>query len=366
MEIKLTPITIRELTDGYFDHAENGVGGFGGKLDIRPPFQREFVYNETQRAAVIESVMNGFPLNVMYWANRGNDSFEVIDGQQRTLSLCQFVNGDFSVGDPLSGAPLYFHNLREDAKKKFLDYELTIYVCTGTDSEKLAWFRVINIAGEKLTEQELRNAVYAGTWVSDAKRYFSKTGCVAYKIAKDYVSGSPIRQDFLETAIDWISGGEIENYMGRHQHEPNANGLWLHFQSVIAWANATFPRTRKEMKNVGWGKLFSVFGKGNLDSAALETRVKKLMEDSDVQKKSGIYAYVLDGDERHLNIRAFDENTKREVYEKQNGICPICKKTFAIEKMEADHITPWSQGGRTVAANCQMLCRECNRRKSDR
>ena len=175
-----------------------------------------------------------------------------------------------------------------------------------------------------------------------------------------------MRQDYLETALDWISDGGGEGYLATHQHDPNANELWLHFQNVVNWVRATFPKHRKEMKGVDWGTLWRRHHERQLDVAALEQKVKRLMADSDVQKKKGIYAYVLDGDERHLNLRAFDDNTKREVYERQKGICPHCKKHFAIEEMEADHIMPWSQGGRTITENCQMLCRACNRRKSDK
>lgn len=360
MEIKLHKITVRDLTNGYADNAEQGVKAYGGKLDVRPPYQREFVYGDKQRAAVIDTLTQGFPLNVMYWATRDDGTFEIIDGQQRTISICQYVNGDFAY------LFKYFHNLQEDEKEQILNYELQVYICSGTDSEKLKWFETINIAGEKLTEQELRNAVYAGSWVSDAKRYFSKTNCAAYGLASKYVNGSPIRQDYLETAIRWISKGNIEVYMGNHQHDPNAVALWNHFSSVINWVKALFPKYRKEMKGVDWGTLYEKYHEKALDAAALETEVTKLMMDSDVQKKSGIYAYVLDGDEHHLGIRAFDDNTKREVYERQQGICKICGKHFDIEQMEADHITPWKEGGRTIAENCQMLCRECNRRKSDK
>ncbi|MBP5480334.1 MAG: DUF262 domain-containing protein [Paludibacteraceae bacterium] len=360
MEIKLHKITVRDLTNGYADNAEQGVKAFGGKLDVRPPYQREFVYGDKQRAAVIDTLTQGFPLNVMYWATRDDGTFEIIDGQQRTISICQYVNGDFAY------LFKYFHNLQEDEKEQILNYELQVYICSGTDSEKLKWFETINIAGEKLTEQELRNAVYAGSWVSDAKRYFSKSNCAAYGLASKYVSGSPIRQDYLETAIRWISKGNIEVYMGNHQHDPNAVALWNHFSSVINWVKALFPKYRKEMKGVDWGTLYEKFKEQSLDATALEEKVTKLMMDSDVQKKSGIYAYVLDGDEHHLGIRAFDDNTKREVYERQQGICKICGKHFDIEQMEADHITPWKEGGRTIAENCQMLCRECNRRKSDK
>jgi hypothetical protein len=357
MEIKLQKITVRELTAGYQDNEENGVVAYGGKLDVRPPYQREFIYKEKQRNAVIETLTQGFPLNVMYWAVRSDGTFEIIDGQQRTISICQYVNGDFAFNFK------YFNNLKKDEKDQILDYELNIYICSGTDSEKLKWFKTINIAGEKLTEQELRNAVYSGSWVADAKRYFSKSNCAAYGLASKYINGSPIRQDYLETAIDWISKGNIEVYMGNHQHDPTAIELWNYFSGVINWVKATFSKYRKEMKGVAWGPLYDKFGKSPLNPKELEEKVSKLMMDSDVQKKSGIYAYVLDGDERHLGIRLFDENTKREIYEKQQGVCPLCKKHFDIEQMEADHITPWKEGGRTVAENCQMLCRECNRRK---
>lgn len=365
MNISLKEITVRELTNGYSDNEEGGVRGYSGRLDIRPPYQREFVYGEKQRNAVIDTVMKGFPLNVMYWATREDGTFEVIDGQQRTISLCQYVSGDFSFDFRA------FHNLQNDEQDQILDYKLMVYVCTGTDSEKLQWFRTINIAGEKLTDQELRNAVYSGSWLSDAKRYFSKSGCAAYGLAGRYLSGSPIRQDYLETAIRWISHGNIEVYMSKHQHDPNANELWLYFQRVIEWVKVTFPKYRKEMKTVAWGDLFNKYSGKTFDTAVLEGEVSRLMMDSDVKKKSGIYSYIFDGDERHLDIRAFDDNTKREVYERQGGHCanPDCPRrdeVLDIGEMEADHITPWKEGGRTVAENCQMLCRDCNRRKGAR
>lgn len=358
MKIELHEITIRELTNGYQDNAENGVVAYGGKLDVRPPYQREFVYKDKQRDAVITTVNQQFPLNVMYWADKGDGTYEVIDGQQRTLSICQYVNGDFSYDFK------YFHSLPLDEQESFLNYKLMVYICSGSDSEKLGWFRTINIAGEKLTEQELRNAVYCGSWVTDAKRHFSKTGCVAYRIASNYLNGTCIRQEYLETAIEWISKGRIEEYMSKHQHDPNANELWMHFNSVISWVKLTFVKYRREMKGIDWGELYDQFHDKMFDTVALEEEVSKLMKDSDVENKKGIYSYVLDRKEKHLNIRGFDENTRREIYEKQEGICPHCGKHFDIEFMEADHITPWSQGGRTVAENCQMLCKECNRRKS--
>jgi hypothetical protein len=358
MKIELKEITVRELTKGYEDNDESGVFAFAGKLDIRPPYQREFIYKDKQRDAVINTVSKDFPLNVMYWAVRENGNFEVIDGQQRTISICQYVEGDFAFNNR------YFHNLQSDEQEQLLNYKLMVYLCSGADSEKLEWFRTINIAGEKLTEQELRNAVYSGSWVTDAKRYFSKNGCAVYNIGGDYLTGSAIRQEYLETTIKWISNDDIEGYMATNQHKPNANPLWLYFQSVIAWVQSAFPNYRNEMKGVAWGSLYNSFKDKEFDAKALEVEVAKLMEDEDVTNKKGIYSYVLDHKERSLNIRAFSPNQKREAYERQKGICPVCKDKFDIEKMEGDHITPWHEGGKTSAVNCQMLCKEDNRRKS--
>lgn len=358
MNIELKEISIRELTDEYEDNEEGGVIGYRGRLDIRPPYQREFVYKDKQRNAVINTVTKEFPLNVLYWAVREDGDFEVIDGQQRTISICQFVEGDFAFENR------YFHNLQKDEQEQILDYKLMVYLCSGTDSEKLEWFRTINIAGEKLTNQELRNAVYSGSWVSNAKRYFSKNGCAAYGMGGDYLKGTAIRQDYLETTIKWISEGEIEDYMAKNQHEPNANELWLYFQSVINWVKAVFPKYRKEMKGIDWGFLYNQFKGKKYDSAKLEKEVAQLMKDEDVTKKKGIYWFVLTRKEKHLNIRAFSPNQKREAYERQKGICPVCKEHFKIEEMEGDHITPWHEGGKTSAENCQMLCKEDNRRKS--
>lgn len=365
----LKDLTVRDLAKGYQDNDEAGVVGYSGKLDIRPPYQREFIYKDKQRAAVIDTIKEGFPLNVMYWSVRDDGDYEVIDGQQRTISVCQYVEGDFAFED------LYFHNLQEDEKEEILNYPLMVYLCSGTDSEKLKWFETINIAGERLTDQELRNAVYSGPWVTDAKKYFSKTNCPAYGLGSDYMTGTPIRQDYLETVIKWISEGDIKGYMGKQQNKPNANELWLYFQSVINWVKASFPQHRKEMKSVQWGELYNKFKDEELDPAKLEKRVAELMADDDVTKKRGIYSYVLDGNERHLSIRQFTDNQKREAYERQKGLCANkthCltpgnsdgKKVFQIGEMEADHIKPWSKNGRTQSDNCQMLCLPCNRQKS--
>lgn len=357
MKIQLKEIPIRDVAQGFVNNDEEGVIGYGGKLNIRPKYQREFIYKDAQRDAVIDTVRKDFPLNVMYWAVNGDGTYEVLDGQQRTISACQYVAGDFSV------AYQYFHNLTPEEQEQILDYKLMVYLCEGDDREKLEWFKTINIAGEKLTAQELRNAIYTGPWLTDAKRYFSRSNGAAYNLAKEYVSGSPIRQDYLETAIKWLSDGSIEQYMAQHQHDQNANELWMYFQNVINWVQLTFPHYRKEMKGIDWGKLYNRFKDESFDTDALEAEVVRLMMDEDVTKKSGIYEYMLTREEKYLSIRAFTENMKREAFERQNGVCPDCGKHYELHEMEADHITPWVEGGRTTAGNCQMLCKMDNRRK---
>ena len=358
MNIEFKEITVRELAEDYEDNAEDGVIGFGGKLDIRPPYQREFIYKDKQRDAVINTLRKNFPLNVMYWSVRQDGNFEVIDGQQRTISVCQYVHGDFSYQGR------YFHNLQDDEQEQILHYKLMVYLCSGTNSERLDWFRTINIAGEKLTDQELRNAVYAGSWVSDVKRYFSKNGCAAFQIGRDYLNGSAIRQEYLETAIKWINEGNIESYMAKHQHDQNANALWIYFQSVITWVKTTFIKKRKFMKGVDWGSLYNQYKDERYDTKKIEEETAQLILDDDVTKKSGIYPYILTRDEKYLSIRAFFDSIRQKVYEKQKGNCIICGNHFEIYQMEADHITPWHEGGKTIEENCQMLCQDDNRRKS--
>ena len=357
MKINLKEITVKELTKDYEENVDGGVIGYGGKLNVRPQYQREFIYKDEQRDSVINTVTKNFPLNVMYWAVHKDGNYEVIDGQQRTISICRFVKGDFSFHKR------GFINLQNDEQKQILDYKLMVYLCSGTDSEKLEWFKTINIAGEKLTNQELRNAVYSGSWITDAKRYFSKNGCVAHKIGSKYLSGNAIRQEYLETVIKWINNHSIEKYMAQHQHDKEAKELWLYFQNVITWVKKIFPNYRKEMKGVSWGTLYNELKNKKLNPNNLEEKVSQLMRDDDVGNRSGIYSFVLTGQEKYLNIRQFTDNQKGVVYEKQKGICPMCKEHFGVKEMEADHITPWHEGGKTILENCQMLCKEDNRRK---
>lgn len=363
MNIELKALTIGDVVAGYSDSAEEGVKGYGGRLDIRPAYQREFIYKGKQRDEVIRTIRKGFPLNVMYWIKTGKDSYEVLDGQQRTISFCQYVNGDFSINYQ------YFDNLTKKEQEEILNYPLMVYVCEGSDREKLDWFQVVNIAGERLYDQEIRNAVYTGEWLNDAKQHFSKTGCAAYGLGKDYIKGSPIRQDYLETVLKWIADRDdirIEDYMAIHQHDSNCSEIWVYFQNVINWIRVIFPEYKKEMKGVDWGRLYNSYHNQSFDPVILKEKVEELLEDEDVTKKSGIFEYLLSGDERALNIRAFSAKMKREAYQRQNGVCTICHKHFNFNEMEADHITPWSNGGRTISENCQVLCKSCNRRKGNK
>lgn len=359
---KVKSIPIKEIVEGYADNEEEGIVGFNGKLNIRPKYQREFIYKGKREVAVIETVMKGLPLGLLHWSVNEDGTYEILDGQQRILSICRYVAGIFSIN--ISSSPTYFQNLHEDTKEHLLNYEMLVYEFKGNETEKRGWFETINTGGLVLADQELRNATYTGTWLEDAKRHFSKTGCAAYGMAKEYMTGSPIRQDYLETAIGWISGGHIEEYMAKNQHKPNANELWLYFQKVIDWVKVVFPKYRKEMKGVSFGVLYNEFKDNEFDIATLETEITKLMQDDDVTNKRGIYEYVLTRKEKCLSIRAFTPNHKREAYERQNGICPQCDKHFKIEEMEGDHIKPWHEGGKTIGTNCQMLCRYCNRTKS--
>ena len=372
MDIEPKKITVRELVKDYKDDGEGGVTGYGGRLDIRPPYQREFVYKSKQRNAVVDTISKGYPLNVMYWAVRPDGRYEIIDGQQRTISIAQYIEGDFSVKGLFNwGDERAFHSLQEDEKEEILKYQLHVYLCTGSDSDRLKWFERINIAGEKLTQQEIRNAVFYAPWLERAKRIFSRNGCPASHVGKRYIKGSYIRQEYLERAIQWINQGDVVGYMNRKEateNAPNAEELWEHFKSVIDWAKNTFSVYRKEMQGVPWGKLYREFKDAPLDPHEIEEKVAELMKLEAVTSKKGIYPFVLTGDEKHLNARAFKPETKREAYERQKGICPECedKETFEIEKMEADHIKPWVEGGLTIPSNCHMICVPCHVRKTKR
>ena len=378
MEIKLYEITVRDVFDGYENNELTGqVVAFGGRLNVRPAYQREFVYDDKKKKAVLNSILHSFPLNVMYWSDNGDGTYEMLDGQQRTISICEWLDNNYSIfanhASPLT--PYYAHT-SDEITNNVLDYKLMIYICKGSNTEKLDWFKIINIAGERLTDQELRNAIYTGEWLSDAKRYFSKNQCIAYKIGERYMNGTPIRQDYLQSVLLWISSAEgktIEEYMAEHQHDTHATPLKQYYKNVIDWVELTFPIYRARlMRGIEWGLLYNEYGKNIYDPNVLEEEIKKLLQDDDVTKQKGVYEYLLSGKtkEKALSIRQFTENERRILYERQGGICPMCKsegkkKHFEIEEMHADHILPWSRGGHTTLDNGQMLCRDHNLSKSN-
>ena len=375
MEITLKKIKIREVSKDYKETSDGKVVGYGGKLNIRPAFQREFIYNEKQRNEVIKTVKKNFPLNIMYWVKNSDESYEMLDGQQRTIAICRYISGDFTLDEKIGEIAdrRTFDNLSEEEKNKILDYELSIYICEGDDKEKLDWFEVINIAGVELTHQELRNAIYSCEWTTDAKKYFSKNDCPAQKKYGKFLSGQRNRQDFLETALKWIcrlkNFSDVADYMNiqKSNNIKTAEELWNYFEKVFEWVEKIFPKYRNEMKGLQWGILYNKYGKNDYSDKNFEPKISELMKDFDVTKKSGIYEYLLDGEknEKYLSIRQFDERTKATIYEQQGGKCAICGKSFEIGEMHADHKKAWSKGGKTVSENCQMLCSDCNLRKSN-
>lgn len=408
MKIELTQIKLRDLFDGYVNSDEDGVVGYHGRLDIRPKYQREFIYGEKEQIAVIDTVKKGFPLNTIYWAvardengekildDNGEETYELMDGQQRTISICEFLANHLVVNFQK------FFNIQKstpDIAEKILDYELQVYICDGSVSDKLAWFKTINIAGKPLTEQELLNAQYVGEWLTRAKEYFSKTNCNAAELmvirgkkASEYMNGSPIRQDYLSTVLQWIAdyqglvprSSEGDTYMANHQGDNTATEIKNYYVMVMEWVGYHFTKYRKEMKGLPWGYWFNKYQRGECAGqiimqtpAEIENKILELIADDEVGSVKGIYEYIIDGAEKHLSLRAFDDKTKRKIYEKQNHRCPYCdikkdghtyptnKQEYEFKEMEGDHIVPWSQGGKTEESNCQMLCKWHNGHKSD-
>ena len=366
-------IKIRDLVKNYTDDGDGGVYAFDDKLVCRPEYQREFVYPPKDRDEVLVTVREGAPLGLFYWNKRDDGRYEILDGQQRTLSICQYVNKEFPL--KINGNDRFFHNLTEEEKNQILDYAIDVRICDGTDTERMEWFMRINKAGKTLTEQELLNSVYVGPWLADAKNFFSKRNCVALKLSDGYLKGNPIRQEILETALSWIADrDELENgaaYMAKHQHDLDANEIWIYFQTVINWAKMLFPTVRKGVTDCQeCGILYNKYHKKTYNSNTLETEVKELLLNDDVTKKLGVIPYLLSErtphDERHLSLRAFTESQKIKKYEEQGGVCAICGKKLDIDECEMDHKLPWSKGGLTTLDNLQLLCRECNSDKSDK
>lgn len=363
MKIKLNEIKIKDLFKGYENLDEEGVVAYSGNLNVRPKYQREYIYETENRDAVIRTLLQNFPLNVMYWAKNNDGTFEIIDGQQRTISICMYLNNEFSINEK------YFHSLSAKEKELIENYKLQVYICEGDEQEKLDWFKTINIAAKPLFEQELRNAIYSGTFVTDAKRIFSKKSSEILKEWVNYIDGNAIRQEILQRVLDWVSKNEgitINEYMSKHQLKKDAKHLKNEFENIMNWVKLNFKVYRNEMKKVEWGPLYFNHKDDILDPDEIEKDVKSLYEDYYIQRKKGIYEYILNNDERVLKLRTFDEKTKATVYERQDHKCAYCGKIFEKNKMHADHKIPWSEGGSTEIENCQMLCVECNLKKSNK
>lgn len=367
MNVTNMKVSVRDLCAGYVNDDESGTLGYHGRLNIRPPYQREFIYSTEQEQQVIHSVMSRFPLNIFYWSVCEDGNYELLDGQQRTLSICRFVNNVYAIY--IEDQPKYFHNLDEETQKEILDYEIEVYTCAGTDRAKIKWFNVINTAGEKLTEQELLNAIYHGSWVESAKSYFVKGGrsCLACNEYGQYLPTVSVeRQGLLELAIRWVSNGDIKGYMSQHQHDSTALGLWKYFRDVFDWVGAIFPVYRREMKGLNWGSLYASYHENSYDPDELEKRVKELYADDEVDGKASIYKYLLSGEEKYLHFRQFDRHMKKKKWLEQGKTCCRCHKEVAFEDCEGDHIVPWCEGGKTTEENLQILCRDCNRRKGSK
>ena len=372
MNINLFNIKVKDVFDGFVDKGEDGVFAYGGKLTIRPAYQREFVYDLKQQEAVLHTILKKFPLNTMYWVKTADDEYEVLDGQQRTLSVMQFLSHKLQI--TVDGKAYYNDSLPDDLYNNLMDYEFMVYICEGTESEKLDWFKIVNVAGEELTPQELRNSVYTGAWLSDAKRHFSKSNCAAKGLSDKYIKGTPIRQELLEKALKGIVEFQglktIRDYMAAHKSDADADELWQYFQDVIHWIEKIFPKYNKKMKGLDWCHLYNKYHKNTYNSSVMKAEVDRLMADDEVGKRSVIFEYLLSKDDdpfaaKKLQLRAFDERDKRAKYAEQGGICPICHKHFEYEQMAGDHIKPWSKGGKTEPDNLQMLCKDCNGKKSD-
>lgn len=380
VKMKMTELKlkVRDVIDGFSeDDKTSRVSAWGGKLDIRPEYQREFVYDDAKRDAVVNTILRGFPLNLMYFFKRPDGTYEVMDGQQRLISIGRFYTNAFSVKIPSASGgydTVNFPNLFANVRDSFLDYELSVCVCEdGTDEEKLNWFQTINIAGAVLTKQEIRNALYHGKWLTDAKSAFSRRGCSAYRLYGKYMRGECIRQDYLETVCRWKADAEgikekdsVTAFMQKHRYDTDANDLWDYFEAVFDWVKHVFGSdVDKSMNGVEWGLLYNQHRHDNLDPAEMQAHVKELLADEEVRRKSGIYPYLLTGDEKYLNTRVFERYMALTAYHKQGGKCAMCGAAKDFKDMHADHIIPWSKGGKTVQDNCQMLCIPCNEKKKN-
>jgi hypothetical protein len=381
-----TDITVKDICDGFVYNELEGKGLFGlsGKLTIQPEYQRNYIYANGKRdVAVIESILKGYPLGLIYFNKVSDDKFEVLDGQQRITSIGRYVTNKFAVKDD-NEAEQYFDGIAEDKKKKILETKLLIYECEGAESEIKDWFKTINIAGVPLVQQELLNAIYSGPFVTLGKEEFSNSQNANVQKWSTYIKGSVNRQAFLERALDWVSKGRIDEYMSRHRNDKDINELKTYFKSVIDWISSVFTDVESEMCGLEWGRLYEKYHRQAYNPAEVTAQVHKLYADPYVKNRKGIFEYILGGgaDTKLLEVRVFDEATKKSVYTKQTdeakikgeSNCPLCaighdankEKIWNLNEMDADHVEAWSKGGATDSKNCQMLCKTHNRAKGNR
>lgn len=383
-----TTITVKEICEGFVYNELEGKGLFGlsGKLTIQPEYQRNYIYASDggeKEVAVIDSVLKGYPIGLIYFNKVSVDNLEVLDGQQRITSLGRFITGRFAIRDE-NDMPQYFDGIADNKKNKILNTKLLIYECEGTEFEIKEWFKTINIAGVPLNEQELSNAVYSGPFVTLAKAEFSNSQNANIKKWSAFISGSATRQDYLERALDWVSQGNIGNYMSRHRFDKNITELKKYFNTVIDWISSVFTEVEDEMRGLEWGRLYELYHKKKYNPVKVSTELKKLYGDPYVKSRKGIFEYILGGSKntKLLDIRVFEEPTKRAVFTKQTSSakvkgksnCSLCaighdankKKIWGYSEMEADHVSAWSKGGKTSAENCEMLCKTHNRAKGNR
>lgn len=380
-----TDLTIGDICDGFVYNELEGKGlyGLSGKLTIQPEYQRNYIYADGKKdVAVIESIINDYPLGLIYFNEPEEGKFEVLDGQQRITSFGRFVTGKFAI--KIGGMEQYFHGLPKELQTKILNYPLTIYICSGSEKEIKDWFKTINIAGIELNDQEFRNAIYSGPFVTKAKEEFSNSLNSNLQKWETYVCGPASRQKILETALSWVSNGEIEKYMSDHRRDTSIDELKNHFSAVIDWVSSVFVNEYDEMRGIDWGKLYNEHHAETYDTDALAKTVDELYSDPYIKNRRGIFEYALGGckDSKLLDVRIFDDATKRRVYNKQTAEakakntsnCPLCAlghemnkaRIYSIEEMDADHVSAWSKGGSTSEENCQMLCKTHNRAKGNK
>lgn len=386
MKTKLrSDITIKELCNGFVYNELEGKGLFGlsGKLTIQPEYQRNYIYADGKKdVAVIESILKGYPLGLIYFNQTDEDRYEVLDGQQRITSIGRFLTKKFAIME--DGKPLYFDSLPIEQQEKILNTKMLIYICNGTEKEIKEWFKTINIAGIPLNEQELLNAVFSGEFVTLAKAEFSNSQNAQIQKWSAYINGSALRQDFLAKALEWVSKGNVSNYMSQHRHDSNINELRTYFNTVIDWISTIFIDVEKEMRGLEWGRLYETYKNTAYNPQNISEKVKELYADPYVKNRKGIFEYILGNsvETKLLDVRVFDEATKKMVYKQQTerakeknvSNCPLCavsnnankNKIWTIKEMEADHVTAWSKGGSTSLNNCEMLCMTHNRSKGNK